>query len=296
MNHLLLHVGFPKTGTTTVQRWLAQHCAGRYLGKKAPGLELPSTDLFEALRKAVTKPPIWATEVWSATEVEAVAGTIERAFAEFGDVIVSDEDLVRIRPRRHIGYPLADEWEPPIVGLLRELRPRFDIRVLLTLRSQATWLPSMYSELARQSARPSQDDFERRVDRMLADTSPTGASYLDYAQWVRRLGEAVGPSNLSVLLLEEISTDGFWLSLADTAQTSWDGGEALRTNGLRNTDSWSMRPLIERAVPHVENGPRADITMPEELADRVRTHYRRSNQQLAHGIGRDYSELSVLGY
>ena len=295
---LILHVGFPKTGTTTLQRWLAKNCAGRYLGKAAPGLDLPDFDLFPALRAAVTRPPIWATERWAAAEIAPVAKAIARAIEVVGSPIVSDEDLVRVIQRRGRGFPFLENEEPPIVSLLAVLAQEFAIEVLVTLRAQSTWLPSNYAELARQMVSPAQQDFERRVSEFLTDPTPTGVSYCDWASWLVQLRSAVGPDHVHCLLLEEMLTPEYW----QTAAALFGVQSATPPKRIANAlavaeDEWALRDLIPRAANNLGGvAPRTTIVMPDELRERVRSTYRASNARLAGLLGKSFDELSALGY
>jgi|GEM_PF-6769948 len=298
MGHLILHVGFPKTGTTTLQRWLAKNCAGRYLGKAAPCLDLPDFDLFPALRAAVTRPRIWATQRWAAAEVAPVAEAIATAIAAVESPIVSDEDLVRVIQRRGRGFPFLQDEEPPLVGLLTALAQEFEIEVLVTLRAQSTWLPSMYAELARQMVLPSQQDFERRVSEFLVDPTPTGVSYCDWASWIVQLRSAVGSEHVNCLLLEDMSTPEYWQTAAAVfgAQTATPPKQVANALAVAE-DEWALRDLIPRAADNLgESFPRDTIKMPSELREVVRATYRDPNARLAALLDRSFDELRSLGY
>jgi hypothetical protein len=295
---LILHVGFPKTGTTTLQRWLAKHCQGRYLGKAAPGLDLPDFDLFPALRAAVTRPTIWATERWSTAEIAPVAKAIPKAIEAVGSPIVSDEDLVRVIQRRGRGFPFLENKEPPLVSLLAVLAQDFEIDVLVTLRAQSTWLPSTYAELARQMVSPSQQDFECRLNEFLIDPTPTGSSYCDWAAWIVQLRGAVGLEHLHCLLLEDMATAEYWQTAAALFGVPASNPPKRVVNALAvKEDEWALRELIPRAVNHLgESSPRGTIVMPSHLREAVRATYRDSNARLAGLLDRSFDELSSLGY
>jgi hypothetical protein len=295
---LILHVGFPKTGTTTLQRWLAKHCPDRYLGKAAPGLDLRDFDLFPALRAAVTRPPVWATERWTATEISPVVEALATAIEAVGSPIVSDEDLVRLVHRRGRGFPFLENEEPPIVNLLTALAQEFEIDVLVTLRAQSTWLPSTYAELARQMASPSQLDFERRLAEFLIDPTPTGVSYCDWAAWIVQLRGAVGLEHVHCLLLEDMATAEYWQTAAALFGVHAANPPKRVVNALAvKEDEWALRELIPRAVNHLgESSPRGTIVMPSHLREAVRATYRDSNARLAGLLDRSFDELSSLGY
>jgi hypothetical protein len=281
-----------------LQRWLAKNCAGRYLGKAAPGLDLPDFDLFPALRAAVTRPRIWATQRWAAAEVAPVAEAIATAIAAVESPIVSDEDLVRVIQRRGRGFPFLQDEEPPLVGLLTVLAQEFEIEVLVTLWAQSTWLPSMYAELARQMVLPSQQDFERRVSEFLVDPTSTGVSYCDWASWIVQLRSAVGSEHVNCLLLEDMSTPEYWQTAAAVfgAQTATPPKQVANALAVAE-DEWALRDLIPRAADNLgESFPRGTITMPSELREAVRATYRDSNARLAVLLDRSFDELCSLGY
>jgi hypothetical protein len=295
---LILHVGFPKTGTTTLQRWLAKNCAGRYLGKTVAGLDLPDFNLFPALRAAVTRPTIWATERWSTAEIAPVAEALAAAIEAVGSPIVSDEDLVRLIQRRGSGFPFLDSAEPPIVGLLGALAQNFEIDVVVTLRAQASWLASMYAELARQMANPEQQDFEQKLKEFLIDPTPTGVSYCDWASWVVQLRNVVGSEHVNCLLLEDMSTPEYWQTAAALFGVHTSTPPKQVANALAVAeDEWALRELIPRAAENLrESFPRETIKMPSELREAVRATYRDSNARLAALLDRPFDELRSLGY
>lgn len=85
------------------------------------------------------------------------------------------------------------------------------IKILLIIRKQSDFLPSLYSEFSRFMINPSTADFERRTQFILNNQIHR---QLDYFSLYYDLKDVFG-SNLCVLCLEEINDPKFWKKMID---------------------------------------------------------------------------------
>ena len=144
---LLLHGGFHKTGTTSLQAALVAHRAALapYLQietlRRNPGM-LRATEAARAFSIGGDKVALEAAmRLW--------AGGLERA--EGRDLVISSEDFAGHMPGRHgvVDYRAAVVTIPAAVAALAARFPGAEITVLLTTREAAPWLTSLHWQLAQ---------------------------------------------------------------------------------------------------------------------------------------------------
>jgi hypothetical protein len=243
-----IHVGLPKTATTSAQAHLLRGTPG-YLGldqqSRVPGDGVHLNELEDlATRHTVLDPAeVRArTRAWvSQVSLLAAAGPRQSRLT------MSHEGLsrwpidglhqlrwpVREYPadwhgprRRHRPHPLASFLEHHLVP---EWRRFGTIRVCITLRNHPDWLASLYAQLSNRIASASQHDFEHQVRMLIAQSDPS----IDYLALVQDVGAAVGPENLRVLLYEDAARR----STGSPSPGSW----ASRTATLSGSESHACR-------------------------------------------------------
>jgi hypothetical protein len=207
---LTLHIGLPKTGTTTLQTDFFPHHRG-YLGKRFMGSSSAQFWHFMLLYYDEVKDSHqrtfrdyhstgWAEEArswWSAVQQEVGA-----------DVVISEERLwvweagTRGRFSDMPAHHFARSHQHPAVGFVRELRracgDTVRIRVILTVRNQSDFLGSVYSESAKYIDRPGQRDFEEK-SRAILDARD---DYLDWASLASAFDDLLGPDNVCIPVFE----------------------------------------------------------------------------------------------
>lgn len=129
------------------------------------------------------------------------------------DRLVVSEEFLTAWPALHNkrGIPLEDGYfrasrrsrPHPVIQFLESAQHAIgqesQVKVILTLRNQASFLASLYAQSAPVMSNPSQRDFEKKVRRMIADNDP----FLDFYSLVEELQNILGESNLLVLFFED---------------------------------------------------------------------------------------------
>ena len=189
MSRHLIHIGFPKAGSTTLTAWFDQH----------PQLEFAPNGVggyyhaFEIAARAAEprpRPPLWqvtsSESLSSPRESDAV--TVAGAWSEARPSIA--DSRVRVCQTLHRLSPTAT--------------------MLIVTRGFKSALASGYSQYVRQGGRLTQSD-------LLAVHSEHGASVLDYDGTVGLYEEAFGPERVVVMPYELLRDDphAFFGALAE---------------------------------------------------------------------------------
>jgi hypothetical protein len=327
---LLLHVGYPKTGTTTLQR--------RHFSKFPGYLGSPSL-LGYSGRDGLIKPLSRSAHRGDPVDLDAWRTQILGVFGEHPPerIVISNEGLLRwdaagdARPKWSVRASPRDRgtrsgMHPFAAFLGDHVRPAWqdlgDVRVLVTIRNQSDWFCSHYVEQSDRIIGASQSDFERQVRRLIASRD----GYLDFGDVVDSFRRAVGDDHVLVLLLEEMGTDGYWGALSEFggAQEPFDGRTAGHLNQRSTAAGWRVSPYDRTRAPlrralrdwRTGRGSKAfptmggfrnpagrewvqvrrrdvEVRMTDELRTLVKARYRDSNQRLGQFLGRD---LTPLGY
>jgi hypothetical protein len=207
IRELTIHIGLPKTATTTLQRHVFPTFSG-YVGKHIEG----SPHEHIAAREAMWRQAFAAWEVanpaWRGEFRDALA-----RIARLGEdrVLLSQENFswwpVQSFPHRML---LHDGWSVPtrvgrlpVMELLAEtkeyLGSEWRVRAILTVRNQPDFLGALYAEQQRAMSAPSQEDFEEKVREALRIADP----WLDFDTLVEDLHAVLEPDDVLTLLYED---------------------------------------------------------------------------------------------
>ena len=197
---LVLHIGLPKTATTTLQRHIFPQHPG-YCGKFGDGRPMSSCSWWPA-HLAWQRQSIGWQKV-----VESWASRVAHGHSTF----VSSEGLAQWPTsainRRGNSWPVDDNWANirvrphPICEFLNVVQSGLDagvpVKVVLTLRVQGAFLASLYAQQSGDMKQPSQSDFEAKVKRLLTEND----SFCDWHALVDDVSSVIGRENLAIPFL-----------------------------------------------------------------------------------------------
>lgn len=222
---LVLHIGLPKTASSSMQRHLSRHQSG-FIGKLDGAGPTPGNQLATELLQIATHPKSFnmprqqrmsLTLAWRDRLVQHAMNARVEGVGD-GPITISHEALTAW-PRRGYrswdwAFPLTPRigtrafsrtQTPPLAIFLDDyLLPAWDdfgvVRVGVVLRNQPEWLASLYAENSSSITFASQSDFESQVHRLLTEDDPL----LDLHGLVSTYVSVLGWENLAVLLFENI--------------------------------------------------------------------------------------------
>lgn len=200
---LILHLGFPKTGTTSLQDSFFPQVTG-YLGKVSDArIQLDFTPLERDLSKSI--PYYHSLEYVGRETLDQLVARLP--FHASSTILISNEAFCRWPVSKRARAPWSPVQRPlpfepprrgrhPMVPFLAELRealPReVDLLTIITLRAQHTYLPSQ----AAQGRAKSMGPIIRRLTRLKDE-------YVLWDQVVQDLEQLRGPSKHLTLLFED---------------------------------------------------------------------------------------------
>ena len=245
---LILHIGLPKTGTTTIQ-WLVRDCPGYFARDSSKLKKICRTRQGENWYRAAQR---WSRDLQHKFQhrgmpyetillsSEAVFTTHPKAYRQKWPIFVRDlphETINRLR------QPSAADY----LQAIQKVWPHGQVKVLLTLRNQPDWLASLYSQLSDRIKQASQADFEHEIRDLIS----RGDDYIDWSQKIDSIQNVVGADNLQVLLLEDIHRPSYWENFArftginDSIDPDQIASRHTEHKNARQVKSltWRLRPL-----------------------------------------------------
>lgn len=204
MTDLVIHIGMPKCGSTTLQREVFAHESG-YLGTH------PDIPRDENLAKQLQHcGPFGGRQTFSRRALHRWADRVralqQDRWPDIDRIIASDE-VLSAKSRFE---------ERPILRLLSHLNESVwregAVKAIIVLRNQPERLASGYAQGSSDRINAGQADFEDWVAKRLGNLP----NY-DYAKWVAGLQDVLGAQNVFTLLLEESMSEAHWRSLKDFA-------------------------------------------------------------------------------
>jgi len=207
MRRLVIHLGLPKTATTTLQMHIFRQLPG-YLGRFYEEEAYSSAALFELDNLYYFGASIDNKQVF---EIDGRPVWVPALEAWVEDVIASDEEILlwsqegltlwsspagdpALWPVMDSPTALPRRDSHPIVGFLQQLRELLpqdiELKTILTLRNQSDWLISLAAEVGVPNA--------RFVEGLIRDND----AFLDYYAITKDLERLRGPENHLTLLFE----------------------------------------------------------------------------------------------
>lgn len=178
----LIHIGYPKAGSTFLQAWFARHPALRYATGGLGGFG----DVYQLCREPDTRCAYYVTSY------EGLSSPNQSA----GEILLSDGTEMRT-PAEDFRRAQAD-----VCAVLRDLYP--DARILVVTRGFRGIIMSGYSQYVRTGG-------AQRLDEMCADLArrpeAQGVAHYDYDHVIGLYARAFGDENVIVLPYELLRDD-----------------------------------------------------------------------------------------
>ncbi|MGM0704245.1 MAG: sulfotransferase domain-containing protein [Pseudomonadota bacterium] len=269
--NLILHIGLPKTGTTTIQHNFLKGEPG-YIGKVGKFDEFiskESTHFFNFHRFMNCEDVKNKTREW----VERVL--FEKNDMEnlesLGAIKVSQEAWSRwpSKNSNFYKYPIgareakykSRSRPAPIAEFIKKYLvpewkyaagPESKVKIVVTLRNQVEWLASGYSQRSGSRFNASQSDFEKQINSLIEAGDP----FLDWDKMLEELEVAVGSENVTALLFEDMGNISFWEYFGRSMEVSSipacslaDLSISSRKNVRKVSEkTWPIRPLNSRVL------------------------------------------------
>jgi hypothetical protein len=247
--NLIIHVGPPKTATTSLQDYWSVYDS--YVGNRSKNSHFTKEliMIFFKFSKG------WEVQ----KDIQSWMEKLQACKVSKNHLIIlSDEFFFSGEINGNAEFPilLGDSTKNihlPLAKFLRTLA-HFDgpclvnVDAIMTIRSQFDWVPSKYAQASSKLFQASQTDFERRLVRF---AQLQDRSWCDWSVWVKQLDAALGESRVHVFCLEEISTRIFWSklnSLCGLTINSNDGSDGIITpphlnNNRKFSQEWSLHRM-----------------------------------------------------
>lgn len=216
----MLHIGFPKTGTTTLQQRLFRHLAY----SAVPGRD-----------DAVLRPLIrWSAHgPGSRVSTQDIMATKDwLAASRMRTRIMSEENIIGLTVGRLRRPQRFRRWSPAqnLISAIEQLEtPRSTVHILLTIRSQAELLPALFAQ------NPPTANFDSWIGSVLAISPGSMENPFDFHAVATAFSDAFGRSNVHVLPLHRIGMSDYFDELCR-------GTELIPADFLR---LWSERGGVE---------------------------------------------------
>jgi len=301
---LVLHIGMPKTGTTTLQELLfAKHPGIFYLGKNKAWQnpkQCRTSDVYRFL----------APSLWADTK-----GTSSKTNAPILREVIADASSTQVLLGSWEGLssvPLGQHAE-----MLRSLVDSFGgCKILMCLRNPLTLMPSLYlqSLRGRQSEKNQkllQKGWYCEIDVWLNRWKSKGGfeGLLAYSERIRNSIEMIGRENVAIFLYEDLcrDSDQFVRGLCQFIGIDEDLGVSLVGQGHRHKrltqgqvdfmksverSAWKrwclgwlspsrQRTLLDRQD---QNGEPARVQLPDEWSKTISTYTREGNRWIVENL------------
>lgn len=317
--HITLHLGYPKTATTTLQDSVFPKFSGiSYHGKSAdPEVE---TSLWQALRTS------WDSFSIGNDCKDSINDWVHQVMeSDTKNILISDEEFMIWRSPPNINssrwvaennptVDIARSGSHPVNKFLRliinRLPGEIELRGILTLRNRSDFLGSFAAELGFPSSnyldvalRTSDASLEyfgivQDLQKTLGDQNLLLLFYEDGLTWnLQRISDFIGLDEQNQSLAEtnlnvKRINDGTWITGPKYPRIVTAISRQLNSTSygrLMIHAVWKIVPWIERLIPTV----RRKVVVSERQKQLVKAHFKNDTKKLSEQIGRN---LEDLGY
>jgi hypothetical protein len=263
-SRILLHIGLPKTGTTSLQELVfSVHSGIRYFGQ---------TNVWsDAEAKTVLKALLLGDE----SDLAAARTILGRASSDDPAIVISDEALTlgefMLRSTR---WPVRSDH----VATARRARALIgQCQVLMVLRNQADWIESWHLQ-GLKSGKYVETDYRAWLERDLGPSAERLLALLDYDALYEAYCDAFGPQHVHVRLYEQYCDHFEELAAECAALVDADSDRARRLileGERRNVGGSRYSGLAPAAKRLATQGPvrRVLDALPSGLREKLRKRF-----------------------
>ncbi len=264
---VIIHLGFPKTATTTLQthvlpRLPSVYFYGKHEGKPPADTRLTGFHDFVAGQAGAVRPqrPMPAQTARALLRKGAATGLVP---------VISKEELLIAclgpRPeswhrRKLIPALTLRDILPPLIEFCAEAglgKPRF----VVTLREQADLLTSFYAQMALTHYAEISEvgSFERFVDVFLNNPELSGSGLLHYPAFEAELADIAGAGNYRLIAHEWLQQDidhytAAWAEALGVPNTEFrQAFDAQRPENVRRSAGANGQPVLSFEMPTVSH-------------------------------------------
>jgi hypothetical protein len=214
MTTLFIHIGFPKTASSTLQRHLfARHSGLGYLGK-------PFSETLARVEESILTLDSNHFEERKADLQELVRGEI--ANVHHDTLLISHEGFLRNTRYGHHDLGTTAQRLHKIFGEC--LGPDGSVQIIINLRKQPDLILSHYAHFVRGT----QDEFDAYVEECLRNTQNNFLSSLFYGKLLSHYANLFGKDNLNIIVFECLQRDRGQFVGELSAILGIDADESLR--------------------------------------------------------------------
>lgn len=306
---LYLHIGLHKTGSTFLQREVFPNIDGLYFLKK------PNWNLISGYADPTSLARFMAsnTGVWDAMGdkfFERVNVECGRNPQEGGELLISDEQgpFGRHRNDPHAVAVHLDK-------IRSVMKPHFDeLKIILIIRRQDTWLASSYAEISGRFKNASQEHFEEWVDGHISyDKNYFWGKgvRIDYYKLLKEICRYIPQKNVKMLpyeMLRDSPNKYVKKILSFTGNKSVDWKNRMQNKRSKSKNEWEVSPYNGNTIwlrpgklfHKMGVNPRVDvpspfrdrkITLTDRLTEKVLSFYKSSNNKIERKLS-----VSKYGY
>jgi hypothetical protein len=246
MTRVVFHIGYPKTGTTTLQLAFARLPALHYLGKNLRDAPTGATDPRIAPSRLLAQKLFAADTIRFEAALPDLRAILAAALADRRPVLLSDEafTFAEYMPvGRAYGVPAITD-HAVMAGRLKALWP--EAEVLVVVREQADFLLAWYLQRAKQGARDgSPATFLAAARATIGTRSLLNA--LRYDEMYAAYSGAFGGTHVHVLPFEQVRADfGLVIRRAATLAGVPEGQALAAWDNAHNNDREALHPALRR--------------------------------------------------
>ena len=308
---LILHIGYHRTGTTTLQELVFPKLTRlTYFCKDATPA---SAEVIEAF--------MYPPEIWR-RDGQHICRRLLSEMAEgqgTGSALISGErismhDMFTTPGKRDPDGRIIYNRDPSILAeQLRECQAAAQsagfnrLKVIMGIRRQDQFLGSFYAKVGWQSDNPGQEDFELQTLEIIDQNKryfPNGA-WLDYKATRDLIAGALGEDGVLVLPLEQLSNESsrYFSALSEFLGEPLSARSTVgRLNGRSLApDVWEIKGMLKPLRKKRYGKLRAlfarppEVRLSPELKETILAPYRDSNRLLASGLNIDLAQYGYCG-